>query len=151
MERVPQAIRKAFIAIVSVSKLAHEAGALALAVLCLVISPQSSGQDRLSEDAVHERWFVKQDQCEVEKDEEKQENCWDELVSEMMEHPTEFESYMEKRQKRAWEAGERNNWQDDPCKLSYYAEFSFKGLEALDQKESAELEKCLASQQSEDN
>ncbi|MDA0992760.1 MAG: hypothetical protein O3A13_03920 [Proteobacteria bacterium] len=122
------------------------AGVLTIATIFLAISFESEAQEQVSEEVLHDRWFSENDRCLALTGELEQETCWTNLGYDFLNYPKEYKSYKDERKKRAWEAGERNNWEDDPCKMNYYGEFSMNDLAALDPQESADLMECSATQ-----
>jgi hypothetical protein len=113
---------------------------LTLVVLCC------GAQEPPSEMTLHDLWFAENDRCLALADKQEQETCWTDLGNDFLNYPKEYKSYKDERKKRAWEAGERNNWEDDPCKMNYYGEFSMNDLAALGPQESADVMECTATQ-----
>jgi hypothetical protein len=126
-------------------------GVLAITTMFFTTSFESVGQEQLSEDALHDQWFAENNRCSELTDQQKQDTCWTNLIIDMLKFPEEHKTYKEERKKRAWDAGERNNWEDDPCKLNYYGEFSMNDMKSLDPKESADLTECSAKLMFEDS
>jgi hypothetical protein len=125
-------------------------GVLAITTTFLVISFESLGQEQVSEEELHDRRFGENDRCLALTDEREQGTCWTDLINDMAKYPKQYETYKDEKKRRVWEAGERNNWKDDPCKMNYYEEFSMNDMKSMDPQESSELQECLAKQLLED-
>ena len=124
---------------------------LIIATVFVVISFESMGQERPSGATLQDRWFAENDRCMALTDQQEQDACWTNHIKDMLKFPEESKAYKDERKKRAWDAGGLNNWEDDPCKLNYYGEFSMNDLASLDPKESADLMECSAKQFLEDS
>ena len=124
---------------------------LIIATAFAVFSFAGMGQERPSGISLRDRWFAEHDRCMALTDQQEQDTCWTNHLNELLKFPEEYKAYRDERKKRAWDAGELNNWEDDPCKSNYYGEFSMNDMQSLDPKESADLMECSAKQMLEDS
>ena len=124
---------------------------LIIATVSVVISFESMAQDLSSGITLQDQWFAENDRCMALTDQQEQDTCWTNHTNDMLKFPEEYKAYKDERKKQAWDAGELNNWEDDPCKMNYYGEFSMNDMKSMNPKESADLKECLANELFEDS
>ena len=95
-------------------------------------------QEHSSGKTLQDRWFAENDRCTALTNQHEQDTCWTSHVSDMQKFPEEYKAYKDERKRRAWDAGELNHWEDDPCKMDDYGEFSMNDMQSMDPKESAD-------------